>query len=257
MRGAAAWCGFELKRPQGSTGRVLAAFAAIFLLAAACGEGSAEDDSAARSAADASVLTIGDMPEGWTQPPTDGEAGITAADLQLEGECAIFNEANASGFDGEVATAESPAFTGPDDQQVSSSATVFESPRSATAAVDTAVGVIDGCPDDIEDAARRLIEDAADAGEIEGLVTDIDVEFGSVEFPTYGNSTNAYRLQASVGALITLYEVTVDVVVLREGSIVGVLTYFTDEEPDESEVENLAETLGEKLATASATLAED
>jgi hypothetical protein len=60
-----------------------------------------------------------------------------------------------------------------------------------------------------------------------------------------------------VGALITLYEVTVDVVVLREGSIVGVLTYFTDDEPDESEVELLAQTFSGKLATASAPLADD
>jgi hypothetical protein len=61
------------------------AFAAIFLLATACGEGSAEDDTAAQAAANASVLTIDDMSEGWTQSSTDSDAGITAADLRLKG----------------------------------------------------------------------------------------------------------------------------------------------------------------------------
>jgi hypothetical protein len=229
--------------------------AALPIAALACADGAQDYDAAARVAAEASVLSPTDLPAGWT-PAAEGSIDISRADLGLEGACAIFNRANASGFEGEAATAESPAFTGPEGAAVASSATVFIDFESATTAVETAATLIDGCSGDIEDAARRRIDEALNSGEIDGLFTNVNIDFGPEEFPTFGEETRAYRLKASVSALVTLYELTLEVVVLRDGPIVAVLTHFTNDEPDGNPLETLAETAAGKLRTANLALSE-
>jgi hypothetical protein len=142
---------------------------------------------------------------------------------------------------------------GPDEQQAASSATVFDAPESAAAAVDGANSLIAGCSDDIEGAARRLIDEALESGEIDGLFTDVNVDFGERSFPLVGESTHAYRLNASVSALVTLFELKVDVIVFRRGPIIGVLTYATNEDKSD-EVEAVARRLEAKMAAAAGTL---
>jgi hypothetical protein len=74
------------------------------VIALACRDTSDDYAAAARIAASESVLTLADLPEGWREPSTGGPVGISNAELGLEGECAIFNEPNASSFEGAVAT---------------------------------------------------------------------------------------------------------------------------------------------------------
>jgi hypothetical protein len=231
--------------------------ALLLLIAAAaisCGGTSEDYAGAARTAATASLLTLDDLPDGWTLPAAVRPDGISGTELELQGDCAIFNEANASGFPGAVATDKSPDFIGPESRQAASSATVFNSPESAAAAVDRAVDLIDGCSGEIEAAARRLIDQALEEREINSLFTDVNVDFAEKGFALYGDATEAYRLEASVSALVTLYELTADVIVLRNGPIVAVLTYVVQGEENDGLDDRLAGALAARLSSSAETL---
>jgi hypothetical protein len=230
---------------------------AVLLVAASaisCGEASEDYAGAAKAAATASLLTIDDLPDGWALTPAAGPDSISGTELELQGNCAIFNEANASGFPGAVVTDESPDFIGPESQQAASAATVFDSAESAAAAMDQAVDLIDGCSEEIEAAAERLIDQTLDEREINSLFANVNVDFAEKAFAPHGDATEAYRLEASVSALVTLYEVTADVIVLREGPIVAVLTYVVEGEANDDFDGRLAEALAARLSSSAMTL---
>ena len=102
----------------------------------------------AQRAADAAELTLNDLPSSWTVlPPEDRPKP------QLSEECAILNQVE---FPGQVAMAESDAFTGPVDQELRSTTVVFPSTDAAQDAQDTFNSAFSRCGEELANAFEKL-----------------------------------------------------------------------------------------------------
>ena len=88
-----------------------------------------------------------------------------------------------------------------------------------------------------------------------GLVSDLEVHFGPHSFTEHAESTNAYRLDASVSSFLFDYRFIGDVIVIRDGPAVGVLTYFVSGEVNAGQEERLALAQAEKLGEAAGRMA--
>lgn len=213
------------------------------------GEVSTEFRAAAREAAEAALLTLDDLPPGWTSAPPEEEE---TSELQLSEECNRFFEQEQ--LAGEVASADSDDFTGPDDQEVSSGATIFVTEAAAQDALDFVAEGLSRCRDELIEAFETLFQESAQAEGVADVVGDFQVSFGEISFPPLGDSSVAYRIAVDVRALGLPLAFTGDIIGIRQGRTVGGLFYFAIGRLDTEEEQQLAQIVADKLEGANASL---
>jgi hypothetical protein len=223
-------------------------------LVAACGA-DARDEAAYRESAQQAVrdavLTVSDLPDGWTLSEIGPQA---LAELQLTGECAILNSRGA-GFPGEIASADAEPMTGPKNEEMVNTVSAFRDTPAAEAAVRQADALVLQCRDQLGEALKHSVDIAAKDLGVEDVILDIDgtVEPGS--FKTFGDETLAYILKADISTLFGSYDVNGKILIIRDGPLTGVLIYAILDDLDPQNEESLAALLARKLAAAEEALA--
>ena len=225
----------------------------IAIIAACGGQSNAGDDAyrdAARQAVLDAVLTLDDLPDGWTLSEIGPEA---LADLQLTGVCAALNQRGA-GFLGEVASGDSQPLTGPSNQELVNTVSVFTDTPAAEAAVRQADSLVLQCTDQIGEALKRAIEVAARDIGVDDLIIDIDASVEPGSFTKFGDETLAYLLKADISTPFAGYDVNGKILIIRDGPLTGVLIYAILGDLDPQDEERIADLLAEKLARAEESL---
>ena len=233
---------------------LLAAGVAASIMAA-CSDGdeaesnvvSDEFRATAPAAAESSLLTIESLPAGWSGAPSVN--GGDESDLELGPECDVLL-ANLDAVPGEIASAESDDFTGPDDQQVRSGPALFATEEAAQDGVDAITAAVDSCRSDFEDALLEFFRLSlkTDPNVDEEALDEIDVEvsFEDLSFADVADSVSAYRLNIVVTVADERLEPTADIVVLRQGR----LFFFAVEPPSIANEEALAITIVSQMQEA-------
>lgn len=210
-----------------------------------------EFSAAAQEAAELAVLTLDDFPPGWTREPAEDDGADDETDLKLSEECEILNQ---DSFPGEIASAESDDFTGPDDQEVSSGAAVFLTEDAAQDALDEFESAIQRCRSELRDEFERLAREGFEEG-AGGVVelSALDASLSDLSFPL-GKSSAAFRVTVagSVGELT--FELSADFVIFREGKMLGGFIFLALGRPGIEEEQRLAELTAGKLEQANASL---
>jgi hypothetical protein len=203
-------------------------------------------------AAEAALLTIDDMPSGWTVEPDDGSGAGDPADASVGGEYPAECDFDALALPGELASADSAKFEGADGQTISSGSSVFASEAEAATAFETLATTMDGCQDRLLDLLAQSLTAEIQADSIDH---SLDARLEAPKLPALGDSLAAYRLVATVnledevGLVEGLgIEVTLDFVFIRSGALVGGMFYFTPADVVPGEVANPAASRAEEEA---------
>lgn len=178
-----------------------------------------QDVEADTAAADAALLTLADLPAGWTESPTDEAAAALTARLA---ECVAVGGDEISAADASAATG---LFVAPEGsasivQHVGVLATETEARTVVAFTVEPAV------PACFEAAyaelgAETLASLLADGAQV-GTPTATRLQVGSA-----GDATQAIRVVAPVTGDPAVTEVTVDHVIVRSGRSLSTLTFST------------------------------
>ncbi|MEX0800667.1 MAG: hypothetical protein WD379_05565 [Dehalococcoidia bacterium] len=210
------------------------------------------DAAAAQAAAEMAVLTLDDLPDGWTvAPPDSDDLDLDGVEEEFSDDCAELNEDE---IPGEMASADSPDFESPGGKQVSSSASVLPSNAAAKEAVELFDSLITQCSEEWVGLFETgmllaLAEDGITASD-----ADISLSLQELAFAPQGEATSAFRLSGSFTLEGVELLFTLDFVIIGQGRLVGALTYMSFFVTDLFEEQAIAEKLAERLAAASATL---
>ena len=200
------------------------------LLAIACGSA-----SPAQEAAESAVLRMNDFPPGWTsssyEEPED--VGFSESCKRRESQ-------------GKVSKANSDQFTGPNDQVVSTAATVFLSEEASQDALNANVERASRCRAEMQAAFTKLFSD-------QGVDSTVAIE--DLSFPNLGDSSTAVRIVVELQTNPPHMSVS-DTVNLVTGKMAGTFVYTSTGTPDHDEVLALAAAFASKLNVAKETLPE-
>jgi protein-disulfide isomerase len=236
-------------------------FVAMALFAAACssgdgwlteGESPSGSDASLEDAARSALLILDDFPSGWTSsPPSEDEY-----DLDLSGECEILAQDE---LPGAVASAESDEFAGPDKQQVQSEVSVLRSDDSAQETLRLHDGAMSRCHGELETTLqavwREVIGDwVEEAGGDPDDLGNVTVDVGGLSFPRLGGSSSAYRFTVDAQASFQSLHLVIDWVLIRQGSMLGVISYYSVGEADMDQEESLARIVADRLERANVGL---
>jgi len=228
---------------------VLILVTAFTLIAMACGGGSNGDDDAesfqvfleaSQEAAESAMLTLEDFPPGWTSSPAEPDDDFS---LDLSDECAVLD---AETYPGEVSAVESDDFTGPDDQEVSSNATVLTSKEAAASALKTFTRALalESCRGEVVEAFEEEL--SFDVG------ADVQVSLEDLSFPTLGDSSDSFRIKVEAVGQSLVFDVTM----IQKGNMLGAFFYIPgiNSNPDIAEEAEFAELFSAKLEAAEETI---
>ncbi len=207
----------------------------------------------AEEAAQSSVLTIEDFPSGWTAAPVDDEED-GESDFDVSEECAVLNELEHPA--GEIATADSGNFEGPERQDASSDSTVFSTGAAAQAVVEAFDDGLTRCRDEFVGAFETALLEEWDLTEGDTRLTGLDISVQDLEFPELGDSMTAYRIEITTIVDEIVVPFVIDFVVIRTGRMVGGFSYLSVGSVNSLEEERLAEVVAEKIARANGLLSQ-
>lgn len=243
----------------------LALAAALLLAAATCG-GSDDDatetpsptlDPAIEARARSYLLTLEDLPEGWTIKPPDSESGSDSEDPEYAGdipsECEFFAEDEL--LAGTLTEVASDDFEDDVGSSLSSDATIMDDARVASDAFYIYKRLNRDCDSTIKDIFTFYLEQDLITGHDEDMPTDdaeitvLDTSYDEFDFPTYGDETTANRFATVVQYDAAPIPVNADIIAIRVGDAVVTFTYtYTFLAPDAPQHEQeLAALLEQKL----------
>lgn len=229
----------------------------VTLLFAACsGNGSPADEvsdeflAAAEDAVAAAVLTLDDLPAGWTAEPQDDDDD---EDAEFSGECARLNQDE---FPGEVASADSDKLTGPDNQIVYASAIAFASEDLARNALESYQLLENDCRNQLEDVLTSAFRESfAEDGVSDAELATLQVTVEDLAFPRIRESLTAYRVVWRAELRGMPIGGTMDFTFWREGKMFGGIVYLAfGNGPDMADEEGVAKILADKVKQANDSL---
>ncbi len=228
----------------------------ILALLWACGDDARSEDAyreAAERAVRDAVLTLDDLPNGWTPSEIGPEA---LGHLQFTGDCAPLNGRGA-GLPGQIASQDSEPMTGPAGEELVNTVSAFTDTAVAKAALQQADGLVLQCTDQIAEALKRAIHIAADDLGVDDLITDIEASLEPGSFTKFGEETRAYLLHADISTFLAGgYDVNGKILIIRDGALTGVLLYAILGDLDEEDELSVAAALARNLAEAKESLIE-
>lgn len=202
--------------------RIAAIGVSIILLAAGCGsDGDAQDIEADTAAAEAALLVLADLPEGWSEAPSTSTDDDEMDRRQAECLGAPGDEL----FDTE-AKAETDTFSDGAGGQIEQVVALMP---TADDAVDTLAGFEDedAAPcltEAFNDRFRSVVEDSGDLGEASlGEITVAPLEVADA-----GDETHAFRIEIPITLGDASLTVTADLVAVRVGRSLAGLTFTSE-----------------------------
>lgn len=205
--------------------------------------------AAGPAAAKAGLLTLADMPAGWTGAPHQA-----SGDTELQGlspDCQQFAKDDES-FEGELAHADSDDFSGPDGQQVSATAWAFPVAELSTDAMDTYTEALSKCRDELANALQALFQEGMGT-DAQGIA-DVKTSFSELSSPSAGQESAGNRIAFTVSIGSLTMAPTIDFIVVRQGKMLGGLAYLSMSEPDAAVEQGLLTKLAGHLGEADASL---
>jgi hypothetical protein len=227
-------------------------FAAITTAGGLCGSGDSKTSTplsdgeflfAAQAAANQSLLTLDDLPSGWgAERPDD----LTFRAEYFSAGCAILAEDN---WLPGVTDAETDDFTNRA-RTIASDATVYRNNSGADDAIAEFEAVWSRCNGELAPAIERSLTEAIaeQGGTLEQL--EVSVE----EFDPGDAGKMAFRVTMAFSVAGTPYTFITDNVLVREGKLIGGVTYQTDEAGHESQRDALVEIVADRMAEADSIL---
>lgn len=213
------------------------------------GEVSEDFEAAAQAAAESAVLTLDDLPPGWTRLPSDEE---DETDLELSEQCEILEQDE---LPEEIASVDSDDFSGPEDQEVSSGVSVFPSEDVAQNALDEFNDALDRCSDELVEKFESLfVEGFVEGGGDPDDIQELNVSLDDLSFPDLGESSRAYRVRLEGVAEDVFFDFAFDIVIVREGRMAGGMFYLAAGGSDIDDEVELANIVADKLSEADASL---
>ena len=207
----------------------------------------------AQEIAQRALIVLEDLPSGWVE--TRAEEEDDSPELDLPPDCQSFVEqGNAPGS---LASADSPDFRGPEDQEVSSGAEVFEDEGAARQAFEDIRDFLERCRQPLRDAFTKLMEESIREEIGDQPLPDLEVEFNldPISFPSYGHETIAMRMTFAVTSEFGSFRFFLDILGMRSDRMTGGVTYQTFEEaPDADDEEHLMEAVEGRLEAAGEAL---
>lgn len=177
---------------------------------------SADQVAAAETAARSVVLTLADLPTGWTpKTPTPKDTNT----LGLTGECQKFDTQDYVPSPGEIAHVEGTEFGGPLDQEVSSNTAVFTDEQSVVDALDEFDRIVSLCGTQIEQGLKALVRSKFAQSGIGSALDDVRIAFSPMSFDSFGNQTRAYHMEFNVRAIGIPFDLNLDFVLVKSGRI--------------------------------------
>jgi hypothetical protein len=211
---------------------------------------SSSEEEEAREVAEKVLLTLRDLPAGWSQlPPNDEEKQF----LDVPPECQTFS-VNFQ-WPGTVAEADSPEFEGPDRETVGSSATIFVDAEAAVQAFARYKAEFELCREPVRTAFMKDYEEGlrAELPDTNVAVTAFAMDW--LSFPRYGDESAAARMSVSLVIGDRTIDMYIDFIVWRVGRIEGGMSFSTlNEVPDLEEEQRVAKIIDERLREAAEEL---
>ena len=216
--------------------------------ASQAGDEAVDYEAAAEAAVRSALLTIEDLPLGWSSQPQDEENDLNP---KFTGECAAYNR---EGFLDEVASADSDELTGPDGELLFTSAAAFADEAGASAAFAEFAELSETCEQQLEVALTGSVEAALmERGWTPNSGT-VAVAVSSLSFVPIGDELSAYRVGVAVDGAAISMEYTMDFIAWRHGKMIGGIVYMAFPMPSAGEEERLCQLVQAKLAAAQGTL---
>jgi hypothetical protein len=237
-------------------------FGAAALVISACSSGSANDSAgggnsaspsqtsnqpsaefiaAAQTAATSSLLTLADFPAGWTQTPRNPNP----EKLGLTGDCAVLES---DGLPGDIAHAVSDDFIGPAEQDVMTGSSAFVDEASGQRAFDAYATTQSACADQFTVAYAKGLRDAfAAKGIAPDAVQDLVVSMTPQDPPGVGDASLSFRLLTTLSLQGQRMRFVLDAFLMREGAVLGYVSYYLRGDPDVTEEAQLTQGLATKL----------
>ena len=201
----------------------------------------------------AALITLDDLPAGWTTGPADNSSAAGDAFAAKIANCLHVDPAVLGGSSSSGAKADSPNFKSPDDQTAGTSETVsvesndrldagfavFRSPRLAE------------CFDSL---MKPYLESAFAKDATLSAATVGDPKTERLDFPKLGDDALAIRESVPISVASQTISIYVDFVYIRDGNAVAELSYQRAMEPfDSSTEQSIARTAFDKLHTVMAS----
>jgi hypothetical protein len=212
------------------------------------GEAKPDEATMRRQAADKALLTLSDLPTGWTaEPPEDVDPGIEFSEA-----CKILDE---DAMFGALAYDESYSFGGPAGEQVSSDASVFTNSGASDAGLSAWAGMWSTCWVELEAAFKNIVRRAAAENGVDVPAEQIRITREELPAPAAGERSVLVRLTLGIPVNGAERTSVIDYIALRNGPMAGMLVYSMSEAPPNADHQaQLAQLVASRMQAAAATL---
>ncbi len=194
--------------------------------------------AAASAAADAVVLTLADLPSGWTSEPHVPDN----SDVGFSGECEIFNRDNP--VTGSAFGKASDDFSDAADNDAALQLDIFKSAVEAQDSLGRLADLIARCQDQFTTVLTRLMQQDAGSG-----ISNVQVAFRDMQMAALGDETHAYRVSFTFSAAGNPVSFTEAIILIRKGAIIADLS-ATLEGTGGSFTTGLAQTIADRMTAA-------
>lgn len=207
-------------------------------------------EAAARGAVRDALLRAEDLPDFVASDTADIQEQI-----ELSAECDVSDPRVV--FPGSAAFAGPDAWEGRRDEQLVNSAGVYRTTEEASETVAATRDLLERCQDEFEEAADQVARDTLDdLGISVGPFTSIDITITEYDPPEAGDEIIGYRTNVTVSLVVVSQQYNLDVMVVRQGRAVGMLTFGLFGVPSSETEAMLLELLTGRLAETDEALPE-
>jgi len=203
--------------------------------------------------AESAVLTLADLSPGWTLAADDQDDDEDSA-FELSEECKSIEEQAA--YPGVKASSQSEDMQGPDSQQISSEAAVFDDSDAAQRSLDTYRELYVRCGNDLVGAFNAGLQQAATKDGVPPEQIQIQTALEDLGSANVGESGIMFRLSGTVTGPGGSFQFAVDFIAFRVGRMDGGVTYMSIGGTRPEEERQLLQIAATKLQTANASLSE-
>jgi len=201
--------------------------------------------------ADAALLTLADLPPGWTLAADDDDDDEDV-DFEVSEECkSLASEANYAGL---LASARSEDFESPDKQQARSEASVYTDVAAAQGSLDLDRELFLRCGDALVAAFEAGFRRGVEKDGIPPDVLQLQTAFHDLGSPNVGESGLMFRIAGTVTGPGGSFEFAIDFIEFRVGRMTGGLFYSSLSGLRPEEEQQIVQIAAAKLQTVNASL---
>ncbi|MGH8247284.1 MAG: hypothetical protein ACREUU_12740, partial [Gammaproteobacteria bacterium] len=201
-------------------------------------------------AADAAVMTLTDLPPGWTVAPPEEDDDV---DFQYSEQCAALAQET---FGGEIATASSDELEGPVQQSLESDASVFNNADEAESVLNQYRSMLSSCQSDLMAAFKAGFDHGVAKEGANPADFQVQINWEDQPSPKDVESGLAFRIFGSVTGPGSTFAFAVDFVAFRQGRMVGGLVYTQLGVQLAEEHKNIVRTAADKLGRVNDSIVE-